>query len=41
MQSILGCTRDPPADILYAVEPVGVEIIIPSPIILVSFTSSM
>lgn len=34
-----GCTIDPPADKLYAVDPVGVEIMIPSPLTVVRGTS--
>jgi hypothetical protein len=41
IQSVLGCTRLPPADMLYAVDPVGVEMMMPSPIMLVILQSFM
>jgi len=41
MQGVLACTIEPPADMLYAVDPVGVLMITPSPTKVVNILSSI
>lgn len=41
MQLVLACTMLPPAERLYAVDPVGVDTMIPSPIMVVNMLLSM